>query len=246
MLGEHHANLATTTATTTTMTDSPLSHIILRVCAHLPHHTPRPDRVRVVVKQQGECWFSFRRKMVTVRLQRASWRQVSEHLCVNESQQVAWMDVPALLVRAGRQQLDLKLYCLRGRTVQHKTIGSFQNLMQHVNQGELELALNLHYAGCAALKTSSQAVHEADVQHVHQHDAAHHVHGDETVTDGDVHGNEVVTHQDLTACEAHTVTDTEGTVCVVHDEAAVPVVRVGGGTKHQAGDGHVLEAEACE
>ena len=119
MLGEQQANLTTTTMT---LTDSLLSHITLRVCVHLPDHTPRPDRVRVVVKQRGECWFTFRRKVATVRLHRASWRQVSEHVCVNESQQVAWMDVPALLVRAGRQRLDLKLYCLRGRTVQHKCL----------------------------------------------------------------------------------------------------------------------------
>ena len=201
--------------------------------------------------------------MATVRQHRASWRQVSKHVCVNESQQVAWMDVPTLLVRAGRQQLDLKLYCLRGRTVHHKAVGSFQNLMQRVHQGEL--VLNLHYAGCAALKAPCQAVHEADVQHVHQHDAAHHVHSDEAVTDGDVNGD---VHSDEAACEADTVTDTECTVSVVHecvydeaavlvhdeaaapvhDEAAVPVLRVGDGTKHHAGDGHVLEAEAeaCE
>ena len=89
---------------------------------HLTHHTLCHDRVHVVVKQRGECWFTFRRKVTTVRLHRASWRQVSEHVCVNEYQQVAWMDVPALLVRAGRQQLNHKLYCLQGRTVKHKAI----------------------------------------------------------------------------------------------------------------------------
>ena len=200
--------------------------------------------MRVVVKQRGRvcvctcpttrraltlcvwwCWFTFCLKVATVH--RASWRQVCEHVCVNESQQVAWMDVPALLVRVDRQQLDLKLYCLRGRTVQHKAVGSFQDLMQRVHNGEL--ALNLHYTGCAALKAPFQAVHEADGYRVHQQDAAHHVHGD-------VHSDEAGTHQDLAACKADTVcvvhesVHNEDTVSVhdeatvsVHDEAAVPV-----------------------
>ena len=219
------------------------------VCVHLPYHTPCPDHVHVVVKQRGECWFTFRRKVATVRLHRASWRQVSEHVCVNESQQVAWIDVPALLVRAGSQQLDLKLYCLRSRTVQHKAVGSFQNLMQRVHNGEL--AHNLHYAGCAALKAPSQAVHEADVQHLHQQDAAHHVYGD-------VHSDEAGTHQDLAACEADTVTDTEGTVCVVHgsehneafvavhDEAAVPGTGTTVGNKAQHVQTRSVRVQAAE
>ena len=53
-------------------------------------------------------------------------------------------------------------------------------------------------------------MHEADVQHVHQQDGVHHVYGD-------VLNDEAVTQQDLAACEADTVTNTEGTVCVVHE-----------------------------
>ena len=58
--------------------------------------------------------------------------------------------------------------------------------MQRVHNGEF--ALNLHYAGCAALKAPSQAVHAADVQHVYEQDAAHHVYCD-------VHSDEAVTWQ---------------------------------------------------
>lgn len=125
--------------------DSSITWLTVRVGVHIPRCSQWPDRVRVTAKERGALLFSFQRKLVSVPLYKTNWRP-QEEVWYNEQARAAPVELGKLLKRSENQRLDLKVYCLRGRAVQHKAVGSFTRLLQQVRGDELRLSL--HYPGC--------------------------------------------------------------------------------------------------
>ena len=117
--------------------------IRLRVFAH--DDIEFPDRVRVVVKQRDAIFIPYWKKITSIILQQKDWRHTEGTVWCNEQAVKVPMQLEQLLKREKRQLLTLQLYCLCGRTVQHKALGRFTRLMHQMQ--ECELYLTVHCPG---------------------------------------------------------------------------------------------------
>ena len=126
--------------------DFDVQMITIRVRLFVTDDRDFPDRVRVVVKQRGSIFWAFWRKITSIALQRSEWRHIEGTMWSIEEAVTVPLQLEELLRRDERQMLALQLYCLCGRTVQHKAVGRFTRVMQQMQDGEL--CLSLHYPAC--------------------------------------------------------------------------------------------------
>ena len=140
----HHQDNNNTITTSYTM-DLDVRMITIRVRVFVTEDRTFPDRVRVVVKQRGAICWPFWRKLASIGLQETDWHHMDGTVWCNEAAVTVPIQLEQLLRRDERQLLALQLYCLCGRTVQHKALGRFTRVMQQMQDGEL--CLSLHYPG---------------------------------------------------------------------------------------------------